>query len=351
MKVTLHTRLATPTTSRVHRIALLGVAVLVAGGLVTAVTQVVGAQPQPTISAVQAKINNLTAQFNKANQQYDQVAQQLSAARVSLRQADKQLAHDQVRYQAARRQAVQIADSSYEDSAQTSLAGLLTSNDPTLVLAEASIITQVTGTRNQQTQLFLNDAATVNAAQQLQQHTEDGIAQLAAATAHTKNHIATLLRSQKTILDSLTQQQQAAVQTGTISGGGGSTTAVYTGPTATQAEQAVAFAFKQLGCPYSYGSTGPCSVGFDCSGLVMSAWASAGVTIPRDTYSQWAALPHISTSALEPGDLLFYNGLGHVAIYVGGGMFIDAPTPGEVVRELPMDTAWYVGNFDGAARP
>jgi peptidoglycan DL-endopeptidase CwlO len=224
------------------------------------------------------------------------------------------------------------------------------------VLAQASIVTQVTGARNLETQAFLKDAAAVSTAQQAQQRTEEGIAQLAAAKAHTKDHISTLLKSQKTILDSLTAQQQATVGTGTInggggSGGGGSTTATYNGPTATQAEQAVAFVFHQLGCAYSYGSTGPCSVGFDCSGLVMAAWASAGVTIPRDSYSQWAALPHISVSALQPGDLLFYNGIGHVAMYVGGGMFIDAPAPGLVVRELPMSTDWYAQNFDGAARP
>jgi peptidoglycan DL-endopeptidase CwlO len=141
------------------------------------------------------------------------------------------------------------------------------------------------------------------------------------------------------------------VQAGTINGGGGSTTAKYTGPTSTQAGQAVAFAFAQLGCPYVYGGTGPCSAGFDCSGLVQAAWAAAGVAIPRDSYSQWAALPHVSESALEPGDILFYNGMGHVALYVGGGMFIDAPTPGQVIRELPMSTAWYADSFDGAARP
>ncbi len=60
----------------------------------------------------------------------------------------------------------------------------------------------------------------------------------------------------------------------------------------------------------------------------MSAWASAGVTIPRDTYEQWAALPHIPVSDIKPGDLLYYNGIGHVAMYVGGGMIIDAPTTG-----------------------
>jgi cell wall-associated NlpC family hydrolase len=84
---------------------------------------------------------------------------------------------------------------------------------------------------------------------------------------------------------------------------------------------------------------------------MMAAWASAGVTIPRDTYEQWAALPHISLSDLQPGDLLYYNGIGHVAMYVGNGMIIDAPAAGQPVRELPMSTAWYAGSLDGAARP
>ena len=91
------------------------------------------------------------------------------------------------------------------------------------------------------------------------------------------------------------------MQQGTVNSGGGITNAVYSGPTGSQADTAVAFVFKQLGCPYSYGSTGPCSVGFDCSGLVIEAWAAAGITIPRDTYSQWAALPHISESAAPTG--------------------------------------------------
>ena len=133
--------------------------------------------------------------------------------------------------------------------------------------------------------------------------------------------------------------------------GGGNTHAHYNGPTTTQAEKAVAFVFGALGCPYSYGATGPCSVGYDCSGLVMSAWAAAGISIPRDTYGQWAALPHVSMSDLEPGDLIYYNGIGHVAMYVGGGMIIDAPTQGEPVRELPMSTAWYADSVVGAARP
>ena len=75
--------------------------------------------------------------------------------------------------------------------------------------------------------------------------------------------------------DDAIRAQLTAVQQGTVNGGGGITHAVYSGPTGSQSDPAVAFVFKQLGCPYSYGSAGPCSVGFDCSGLVSQAWAAA----------------------------------------------------------------------------
>jgi cell wall-associated NlpC family hydrolase len=351
MKVTFRAGLAARLSGWRRRLALSGVAVLAAIGLATAITQVAGALPQPSIDSVQAKINNLTSQFNKADQQYDNAEQELSAAKARLRTVDKQLASEKATYKSAQRKVQQIADSTYEDSAETSLAGLLTSASPGQVLAEASIILQVSNSRSLETQTLLAAATELSNVQQEQQRTEQGVAELAAETSHTKNHILTLLDDQKTILDSLTAQQQAAVNTGTSNGGGGSTTAKYTGPTTTQADKAVAFVFAQLGCPYDYGATGPCSVGFDCSGLVMSAWAAAGVGIPRDTYEQWAALPHIPVSEIQPGDLLYYNGVGHVAMYVGGGMIIDAPTTGLDVREIPMSTSWYADSLVGAAVP
>jgi len=348
--VTFRAQLAARLSSSRRRSAVIGVAVVAAIGLTTAVTQTAGALPQPSIDQVQAKINSLTTQFNQADQQYDNAEQQLTAAKARLATVNKQLASEQAVYKSAQQKVVAIADSTYEDSAQTSLAGLLTSASPGQVLAEASIVLQLTNTRTLETQTFLAAATELSNVQQEQQRTEQGVASLAASTSHTRVHILSLLNSQKAILDSLTATQQQEVAT-TTSTGSGNTTAKYTGPTTTQADKAVAFAFAQLGCPYVYGSTGPCADGFDCSGLVMSAWASAGVTIPRDTYEQWAALPHISESDIVPGDLLYYNGIGHVAMYVGGGMIIDAPTPGRDVEEVPMDESWYADNFDGAAVP
>jgi len=349
--ITLRTRLVAHV-SKARRTAAIGVAFLMACGLATGITQVAGAEPQPTIAQVQAEVNALTAKFNKAVEQYDATQQQLTAAKTRLRQVNKEMAADQGRYDAARMKVVQIANASYEDSGSTSLAGLLTSNDPALVLSEASMVMQLTGARNMQTQTFLNAAQQLSSVQQEQQRTELGIQELANQKAATKNSIAKLLDTKKATLDTLTSQQQQQVTSTTLGGTGTSSgSQTYTGPTTTQADKAVAFAYAQLGCPYLYGGTGPCHPGFDCSGLVQAAWASAGVSIPRDTYEQWAALPHISESSLQPGDLIYYDGIGHVAMYVGGGYIIDAPQTGYTVEKIPMSTTWYANSTDGYARP
>jgi cell wall-associated NlpC family hydrolase len=75
------------------------------------------------------------------------------------------------------------------------------------------------------------------------------------------------------------------------------------------------------------------------------------VSIPRVTYDQWASLPHVPLSNLEPGDLILYNGESHVAIYVGGGYIIDAPHTGAVVEKVSESTSWYASGADGAVRP
>ena len=75
------------------------------------------------------------------------------------------------------------------------------------------------------------------------------------------------------------------------------------------------------------------------------------MSVPRVTYDQWAALPHVAAGGLQPGDLLYYDGVGHVAIYVGGGYIIDAPRTGLTVQKIPMNTDWYAQTFDGAVRP
>jgi peptidoglycan DL-endopeptidase CwlO len=338
-----------PRRGMANKIAVAGAAAALVAGLVTYGSLDAGAAPQPSIQQVQAKVNQLTSQYDRYNQLYDESSQQLTTANTQLARVNKELTQGQAQFRAAHQQVAEIAAADYENSGSTSLAGLLTSNDPATVLSEANLMLQVAGSRNEQTQAYLAAAQQLTSIQQQKQRTKDGIAALTAQREQQKNAAAKALDQEKATLDSLTAAQQQQV----VTAGGGSTSAVYTGTTSTQGGKAVAYVYAQLNahCPYVYGNTGPCSNGFDCSGLVMQAWASAGVTIPRDTYEQYAALPAVSTSNLRPGDLLFYNGIGHVAMYVGNGHIIDALNPSAGIQYNSMSASWYASTFDGARRP
>ncbi|MET8309570.1 NlpC/P60 family protein [Micromonospora sp. NPDC005173] len=98
---------------------------------------------------------------------------------------------------------------------------------------------------------------------------------------------------------------------------------------------AVRYAFGALGKPYVWAADGP--NGYDCSGLTSAAWRAAGKSLPHNTRMQWGAVAHIGRGDLSPGDLVFYSGLGHVALYVGGGQVIDAPSAGRNVLKRGMN--------------
>jgi cell wall-associated NlpC family hydrolase len=109
--------------------------------------------------------------------------------------------------------------------------------------------------------------------------------------------------------------------------------------------QAASIALGYLGVPYVYGGASPS--GFDCSGLVMYVYAQLGISLPHYTVAQWNATEPISQSQMQPGDLVFFDGLGHVGIYIGNGQFVNAPHTGSVVR---IDSISGFGSFDGARR-
>jgi cell wall-associated NlpC family hydrolase len=113
--------------------------------------------------------------------------------------------------------------------------------------------------------------------------------------------------------------------------------------------RAVSFARAQLGKPYVYGATGPGT--YDCSGLTQAAWRAAGVSIPRTSQAQWSGLARVPASAVQPGDLVVYNGAQHVALYIGNGQIIEAPRPGKVVQTAPWRSGWYGSHFTGVVRP
>jgi cell wall-associated NlpC family hydrolase len=112
-------------------------------------------------------------------------------------------------------------------------------------------------------------------------------------------------------------------------------------------ERAAELAHHYLGVRYVWG--GESTAGFDCSGLVQYVYAQLGVSIPRTTYEQYNAGTHISRADLRPGDLVFFDHIGHVGIFIGHGQFIHAPHTGTVVQVGTL-TGWYAETYDGAVQ-
>ena len=109
----------------------------------------------------------------------------------------------------------------------------------------------------------------------------------------------------------------------------------------------VGIAMQYLGTPYVWGGASPS--GFDCSGFVMYVYGQMGVSLPHSSYAQYGYGSPVSLSQLQAGDLVFFDGLGHVGIYVGGGSFIHAPHTGDVVKISSL-SGWYASTFVGGRR-
>lgn len=109
---------------------------------------------------------------------------------------------------------------------------------------------------------------------------------------------------------------------------------------------AVQFALAQVGKPYAWGGSGPDS--YDCSGLMMAAWAAAGVSLPHNSGMQYGATTRVSREQIQPGDILFFGSpIHHDAMYIGNGQMVEAPRTGLTVRVVSIDRSDYVG----AGRP
>ena len=143
----------------------------------------------------------------------------------------------------------------------------------------------------------------------------------------------------------VSQQQQATTVVGVSAIAPAADTVV--APPSTHSNVAN-IALSQLGTPYVWAGSAP--GGFDCSGLVMWAYAQVGVSLPHSSYAQYGYGVPVSRDQLEPGDLVFFDGLGHVGIYIGGGQFVHAPHTGDVVKISSLDEAWYSATFVGARR-
>ncbi|MBI0297383.1 C40 family peptidase [Streptomyces sp. PRKS01-29] len=329
--------------------------------------------PKPaaqSIEQVKEKVDTLYHQAETATQRYNAAKERTDQQRAKVDKLLDSVAQRTEKLNEARRTLGTYAAAQYRDGGMArSAATLLFAGDPQDVFDQSHLMDRMTGRQKQAVDDFQKQR--VKAAKERGKASES----LASLTASQKQ----LKVQKKTVQDKLTearrllanltakekarlaaiekkkaeearrkaaelaekQRQEAAArekQRERDAGGGSGSTAPSTPSVpanGSKAAQVIAFAKAQLGKPYVWGATGPSS--FDCSGLTQAAWKSAGISLPRTTWDQVKAGTRVSTSQLQPGDLVFfYDDISHVGLYIGDGMMIHAPKPGDVVKKAPI---------------
>ena len=274
------------------------------------------AQIDQQISAQEAKLEQVVEAYNKINIE-------LAGSRSQAQQMNEQLLVLAGRLADARARTNEIAVLAYEGGPLMETTALLSSGDPRILMGRLTSVAQITDAQQDQ----LTSTARSKADHDAQ------VAKVQAVIADQTGKQQALADQRKQIAADIDTLQALRVQ---YARAPAPVTAAGPPPyVAGRAGIVVNYAYAQLGKPYVWAAAGP--NGFDCSGLTMAAWGAAGVNLPHNAAMQWDAVPHLARSGLQPGDLVFYSSLNHVAVYIGNGQIIHAPTFGDHVRIASVD--------------
>jgi cell wall-associated NlpC family hydrolase len=278
------------------------------------------ANAAPSPGDLQQQIDQSSAALEKIVEQYNGVGEKLKATQAAADDLNVKMAPLQSQVDAAYANVGQIANRAYKGGGSSTIALLLSDTSPNSLLGELTSLNQIATAQQRQIQGY----AQAKTQYDEQKKKLDGLLNqqradqknLADQKAKIEGDLANLMDLRKKAYGSATKAPPAqSVSAPNIAGSAGA---------------AVRFAYGVIGKPYVYAAAGP--NGYDCSGLTMAAWNAAGKSLPHNAAMQWDMVSHISASQLQAGDLVFYSGLGHVGIYVGGGQVIHAPQPGEYVK-------------------
>lgn len=286
-----------------------------------------------SLQATVAAANRLSNEIDVLGQQYDALRIQLHEARAESKIARETALRDRRALSAGQAAVAKIAAEGYMANGFNPTLQLLQSSDPQQILNRASIMLQLNHQQGGTVSLLAEAEAAANRATQ----TANQQALLANRLSAAMSKKVAQIQARENVLNSSAYAQALAVFQKT-----GSYPAVAVRGDSVGA-QALRWALTQLGKPYVWGSAGPNS--YDCSGLVMWAYAHVGISLAHFTGAQWNEGEHISRSQLQPGDLLFFFAdIGHVGMWIGNNLMVDAPTQGQNVQVQQV----YWGAFVGA---
>ncbi|MFJ2089857.1 NlpC/P60 family protein [Streptomyces sp. NPDC087901] len=304
------------------------------------------ADPAPTPAQVKAEVDRLYREAEVATEQYNGAKVKAAATAKSVDALRDEAARRTDRLNTARDALGSYAAAQYRSGGIDPAVQLALSSDPDQYLQRASYVDRAGERRATEVRAVQRQVADVA---QVRAEAAGQLTELAARQAALQKHKATVrtkLAEARQLLARLSPAERASYDAS--EGGRGDAHAGRSAPRGSaqapnaRAAEAVAFAYTALGKPYVWGATGPSS--FDCSGLTQAAYRSAGVSLPRTTYTQINAGRRVSRSELAPGDLVFfYSGVTHVGLYIGNGQMIHAPRPGAPVRVAPIDQMPFAG--------
>ncbi|MGW5687939.1 C40 family peptidase [Nonomuraea sp. NPDC003754] len=299
------------------------------------------AAPPPTIPEARARLVKLNERADQMVEKYNQATETHRKAKKKYDSLNAGLKAKGARVDALRQSLVTVAVNRYQYGDPTGWGHLFVQGEPQAMLGSLASIEQMAQTSTAELAAF--EAATKELREQ----------RVAAKTALTEADAARdRVRGEKAKVDNLVRDQTKLLRRlGAFKQGNPTSTGVtYTGSASGNARLALQFAYAQIGKPYRYGATGPGS--YDCSGFTQASWRVAGVELPRTTWDQWSwgADRRVSLDELQPGDLLFSKGLGHMGMYAGNGKMVHAPQTGDVVKVVDLDDYWR-NRLLGAVRP
>lgn len=307
-------------------------------GLVVALTAFLAqsAQAAPSLAQIQAQVNDLQDQATTAAEGAQEAKVKLATLQRSLNGIQAQAAIQGKNVDSISRTLGVIAVNQYKSGSLSQSLELLFSSNPGLYLSSAGSLESITRQKSIQLKKYQSATQKLNAtsltvADRLAQvkALEKKLAQQSAVASEKLKRaeaiLAKLKKEDRERLAKLAQQQEDADQANSLAA------AKSLGGISGRAGLAIKFAFKQIGDRYVFGADG--MTYWDCSGLTMRAYQSAGVNLPHSSAAQSRMGKSIPFNQKKPGDLLFFGRpVSHVGIYIGGGRMVHAPRSGSRVK-------------------
>jgi peptidoglycan DL-endopeptidase CwlO len=315
-------------------------------------------QKKAEARAAEAQLNTLSRQADRAVEAYDGTHQRYENTLAALRLNQETLKVARQNLAVAQKQLAASLTADYKSGDQDAISYMLAARSIGDLVDQVQVLQRTTGVNKDLLgEISRYQREVVRRERLLKKQERQRRVEQAAAAAQRDRARSAVDRQERylnglksSIRDMIAAQQRAAERAAAASAAtAGDAPTVPTNlpnpPASTLGGQAVAIAERYLGVPYVWGGASPS--GFDCSGLTMYVYSQLGVSLPHNAAAQYGSLPHVSESDLEPGDLVFFDGLNHVGIYIGGGSMIHAPHTGTVVQISSLSGG---GSYDGAAR-